>query len=434
MVTIRQKLHDRLSFGSTNLVSYNFFHLLLESTIFWTAMSLLDPNTVIAVFLDTFAGNPAFSGLAATLKTATYAVGQVMMSMFIHRLPSQRRFMARIGFVGRPMILLSALLMLMGLDGAAAAWAFLICYSLFYFFDGFIALNWTEMMARTTPVMLRGRVQSYNYVFGGIMGILGGQLVGVIMASSLDERMRYIVIFGIAGVILVLNAVALAMIRDVPIVASPRPRYRLTEYFHEFGPMIRQSKAFREVTVSRTLYLCGLLAAPVNILFGRSAGGLTDADVATLLTMQVIGQMVGGFFWGKLSMYKGYRAVMLWTQGINVALNAVSVICLGLAAGGVNLLLPMIFVMFFTQFSTVGWAGYANYMMAGVPDEKRALYNALTCVATLPANFGTLLVGLVSGSAGYVPVYVFMLGCSAVGLAHCIWRFGGKRGIVGDNI
>ena len=55
-------------------------------------------------------------------------------------------------------------------------------------------------------------------------------------------------------------------------------------------------------------------------------------------------------------------------------------------------------------------------------------------MATLPANFGTLLVGLVSGSAGYVPVYVFTLGCSAVGLAHCIWRFGGKRGIVGDNI
>ena len=39
-----------------------------------------------------------------------------------------------------------------------------------------------------------------------------------------------------------------------------------------------------------------------------------------------------------------------WTQGINVALNLVSVVSLGLAANGVNLLLPMIFVMFFTQF------------------------------------------------------------------------------------
>ncbi len=440
-MTVSEKLRAAISPRSKDIVRYNFFHMLLESTIFWTAMSLLDTNTVIAVFLDSFAGSPVYSGLAATLKTAMAAVGQFLMSMFISRLSNQRRAMRIFGFIGRPMVLVSAILMLVGLDGKAAAWAFLICYSLFYLFDGFVSLLWIEMMSRTIPVMMRGRVQSYNYVFGGIMGILGGRLVAWVMASSLDEHMRYIVIFGTAGLVLVLNACALALIRDkdgaeqeIAQANANAPRVDIKQYMRNFMPMIRSSQVFRRTTIARMLYLCGLLAAPVNILFGRSMGGLGDGDVATLLTVQVVGQLLGGVFWGQLSMRRGYRIVMILTQIANVAVGIVSVLSIFMAEAGANILLPLAFIMFFTQFSTVGWSGYGNYLIAGVPEDKRAMYNAMTSMAMLPANFGTLFVGMVSGSLGYAPVYAFTLICSIAGLAHCLYCFGGKRGITGDNI
>ena len=48
--------------------------------------------------------------------------------------------------------------------------------------------------------------------------------------------------------------------------------------------------------------------------------------------------------------------------------------------------------------------------------------------------FVPLLVGVVCGSVGYAPVFVFTLGCSLAGLIHCIRCFGGDRGIVDDVI
>ncbi len=398
-------------------IKRNLIIMVIEGSLFWGAMAFLEANTVVSVFINDSANSTALAGFAASIRQLMFLCGQIVMGMFIHRLKKPSRFMSTLGFLTRPLILLMLPVLFANVSGPSAAWFFIGLYGLFFFSDGFIGLNWMDIMARTVPPTKRGYVISYQQVVGGLFGLFVGYLVREILGAGLSFKYQYAILFGCAGALLVVDSIALYMIRDnYTFEGNPQPIKRIIPYFSQFSPLFKQSIDFRKITYSRVLYMLAMISAPINVLFIDRLGKLTGSQLSALVMMQVGGQMLGGFTWGRLGDKKGYPFVMLIAQCLGVVSGLLAFVSIGFNAIGLSVLIPMGFMMLITSANTGAWIGFTNHMIMSVPDGKRALYLVLQSITMAPLALSSFLAGSLCDIVGFAPVFGFSLLSAIIGL------------------
>lgn len=402
--------------SESHLARRNSVLMTLEGTLFWAGLSFLEGNTVISVFMNETTGSAAMAGMAATLRTLLFLVGQFVVGMFIHRVRVQSRFMAIVGCLSRPLILLAIPALLGGASGPAAAYLFLALYGLTFFCDGFVGLCWNEICVRTLPLKRRGEVISLQQTFSGLVGLMGGAALRAILGSSLSMQHQFSIIFGLSGLCMVLDAIVLCLIRDVPHPSAPeRPVPSLSAYLGQFVPLFSQSPTVRRVLLGRALYLLTLISAPINILFGIQAG-LSTAQQATLVFMPVVGQIAAGLLWARVSRRWGYPMMMLMAQVLGVLSALINFACLGFSAMGWPVMAPLSLVMVLISINTPAYTGYFQHMVACVDADNRALYIVLASTMMAPLSLGTYFAGIICERWGYAPVYLIMLAAGLCGL------------------
>ena len=113
------------------MAKHNFLFMLLEGTMFYIGFSLMQTDTVIARFIDFTAHSTALIGLAASISSSAFLIGQVIGGAYLHRVRSQLHHMLRMAVVSRVLMLILAAALWLGLRGPAAAWLFLLLYTVF---------------------------------------------------------------------------------------------------------------------------------------------------------------------------------------------------------------------------------------------------------------------------------------------------------------
>ncbi len=399
------------------LARRNALLMIIEGALFWAGLSFLEGNTVVSVFMERSTGSTAMAGLASTLRQVMYLLGQFIVGMFIHRIRVQRRFMVIMAFICRPLILLMLPALLGGVTGMGSVVLFLGIYSLFFLTDGFVAMCWNQVCIRTLPLGRRGEVLSLQQTFAGLIGIAAGFALRSILGGPLSTGQQFSIIFGLAGFFLVVDALVMSRIEDVPHASEPdRQVPSLPQYIAQFLPLLRENRTVRRVLLARALYLMTLISAPLNILFGVELGGLNTAQQATLVFMPVLGQVAAGLLWARLSRRKGYPVVMLLAQCIGVAGAAASFVCLGFVGLGWPVFIPLSVTMVLIGVNTPAYQGFFQHMCACVEEEKRALIMVLASIVLTPLAFGPYLAGVLCEWAGYAPVYGIMLAMGLAGL------------------
>jgi hypothetical protein len=389
--------------------------MILEGAVFWAGLSFLQGDTVITNFISIATGSVALAGLAATFKVLFYVIGQFVSGLFIHRVRSHSRLMAKLGFLCRPVVLLMALFMLTGLSGEQAAWMFLILYAVFFFLDGMLSLCWTEICTRTLPVAKRGEVVVLQQTFAGLVGLLTGWVLRVILGSALSFQNQYAIIFGLSGVLLLLNAFVLTRIRDVPHPSAPdQPPLHPAKYLARLLPILKHNRAVRLTLTARAFYLMTLISAPINLMFGRSAG-LSDAQLATLVFMPVAGQIIAGILWARVCRRANYPTMMLMAEALGILCAIANLLCFFLARAGVPVMLPLSVTMILIAVNTPANSGFFQHMITQVDEQLRADTVVLSSLVVAPLSFGTYLAGLIVEKAGYLPVYLLMLAFGVMG-------------------
>lgn len=402
--------------------------LILEGTLFWAGLAFLQGDTVISRFIDLSTGSIALAGLAATLRSVMPMLGQFVMGMFIHKVKKQSRLMAILGFIDRPLFLLMVPLLLTGLKGPAAAAMLLAIYSVFFFMDGAVGLMWIEICTRTLPIRKRGEIISIQQTFGGLMGFAAGLALSRILSSSLSFERQYVVIFVISGLILLVDSVVLALIKDKPHPYHPeRPIPNLGRFVKDLAPLFTRDKPVRTVLISRALYLLTLISAPINLVFGKSMGHLTDQQLALLVFMPVIGQTIAGLLWAQVCRRLGYPAVMLMAEGLGVLCALMNLLCFALAAMGANVVVPLSITMILVAINAPAYIGFTQQVIVFAPEERRSDTMVMSSLVLAPLAFGTYFAGLLVERFGYLPVYLVML-AGGLGGVYIVYRnFFNKR-------
>lgn len=406
----------------------NTFLMTLEGTLFWMGLAFLETNTVVSVFLQQMSGNAALAGLAVTLMNFMPTLSQFFFGMFIHRLKSQHRFMIIIAAISRPLILLMIPILLGGVTGIAAAWCFLGLYGLFMLADGFVGMIWSEISARTLRPQKRGMVASTQRLFAGLFGLIAGTIIRSILSGLLPSSVQFSIIFGLAGLCFTLNVFVVVMMRDHPGYRArlevPVPDMR--SYIARFAALYRESRVFRQIMGTRILYLLGLIASPLYILYADVLGIPVEMKMY-LFYMPVIGQMLGGLFWARISMAKGYPLVIRLSHMINLAVAIMSMVLwlvpVGIAGGMILLSLCMSLL----TANVTAFIGYNNHLIDSVSDEKRPSYYILQNVLLAPFTFGATAAGAIAQTAGYGFVFLVILGVSIAGVFFSQRYFGERK-------
>lgn len=406
-----------MALTNQQIATRNSFLMVLEGTLFWAGLSFLEGNTVISVFMDQTTGSAAMAGLAATLKSGMFIVGQFILGMFVHRIRIQSHFMAIVGCLSRPLMLLMVPLLLGGLSGQAAAWVFLILYGLLFFADGMVGLCWNEICARTLAPSRRGEVIALQQTFSGLVGLASGAIIRQVFASEITMQQQFAIIFGLSGVLTTLDAVILCLIHDRKHASRPDMKpLSPARYMTTLVPLISGNPGVRRVLLARALYLLTLMSAPINILFGIRQGGLNAAQQATLVFMPVIGQIIAGVLWARVSKRLGYPIMMLMAEALGIACALLNLLCMWMARMGLSVMIPLSLAMILVSLNTSAYLAFQNHMVVIVPEDKRALYLVLASILMAPLSLATYFAGLISEQFGFLPVYLIMLAAGVCGV------------------
>ena len=389
--------------------------LILEGTIFWAGLSFLQGDTVVTNFIRLTTGSAALAGFAATTRSLCWLLGQFVMGLFIHKFRSQSRLMSVMGLASRPMILLMALMMFSGITGNAAAWLFLGLYALFFLTDGMLSLCWLQICARTLPIARRGEVISIQQTFAGLAGLGVGWVLKTLLGSQMSFQMQYAVIFSLAGALMLLDALAMTLIRDVPHPSAPdQPPVHPIRYIARMLPILKDEPPVRHSLITRMLYTLTLMAAPINLMFGREAG-LTEAQLAVLVFMPFAGQIVSGVLWAQVCRRLSYPVMMRMAQVLGVLCAGSNIACYFIARAGLPVMVPLSIAMVLVSINTAAGTGFYQHMIAKSPEHKQADTIVLSALMMAPLSFSTYLAGVIVEHAGYLPVYLIMLISGMVG-------------------
>ena len=404
------------------MAKHNFLFMLLEGTMFYIGFSLMQTDTVIARFIDFTAHSTALIGLAASISSSAFLIGQVIGGAYLHRVRSQLHHMLRMAVVSRVLMLILAAALWLGLRGPAAAWLFLLLYTVFLLTDGVVGLCWTQISARTLPVRKRGEVIGLQQTFCGIVGLLTGFALQQIFNSRLGEYAQFAIIFACAGGTLLLSVLFMKQFHDVAHPYHPeQPVKTPARYVRELVPLFRAHRGMRQVTWSRCLFAMSLMTLPLNYKFGQ-LNGLSDYQLSLLVYMPVVGRILAGILWSQLSRLKGYPTMIMASHALGLLSALCNILAFALAAAGRSVMLPLAAAMILVSIDSQGTTGFSQHMIAIVDEENRASYIVLLALISAPMALSSTLAGFIADHWGFMPVYVLVCAFAVAGLVHT-WHF-----------
>jgi len=403
--------------NSKSISKRNFYSLVIEGMFFWIGFAFLDSNSVIPVFIDTYTGSLYLAGLATTIRTASSLLAQLAIGPHIQRIKNMPAFMIRIMLLFRPLPILMIPVLLLSTDLFVPVWVFLIIFSLLWLSDGLVVVPWLDVFGRTIENSKRGKLLGYQQVLGGVGSLLAGLIIKEALEHpTLSDGVRYSIIFGSAGLILLISCIAMSFVRDFPrdvVEEKPNP----FAYFAKLPSYFKKNKLYARMVVTQIISGFGWMVLPFVILYNKDTFGLNPSQISTLIYTQIIGTLAGGIFWGSVSHRLGNRFVITISQIISFALSLLVLVSLPLSHL-INAFYLSIIMSFLTGLCMGSWLGFVNYTIDVVEENERPIYFVLTSVVTLPLTFLPFVSGLSANVWGFT--HLFLVSLSAASLAFTI--------------
>lgn len=383
----------------------NYASLLVEGSFFTLGLSFIDANAVVPVFIFAYTQSILLAGLAATINFASSIIMQTLVGPYVKGIRNIPRYISLIMFIFRPLPLLMIPILFLNLSPWLTTGIFLILYALFFAGDGLVVVPWLDLFGRTVEPGKRGLLLGNQQVLGGIGALLAGSAIKATLDYPLfNNNQRFSIIFGGAAIVMTLSSVAMAFSRDLPHKVVQEKANPL-HYYRQMPTHIRSNSLFAHVALTRILSIIAAMVAPFVILFCQDLLSLEQKEVSTLIVIQIIGSLLGGFLWGKISHRLGNHRVILFSQCLALLL-ALSVFLLAILPVGAMpafLLWPLVLI---NGVNMAAWIGFVNYTIDIVPAEERTVYMLISNLMTFPFAFLAFLAGIIAQAFGYAPIFV----------------------------
>jgi MFS family permease len=261
-------------------------------------------------------------------------------------------------------------------------------------FTGVQRVAFQVVMAKVIPIELRGRLQAWRNMTGGLIAAILSYVAGRTFIEHNIFGNGYATTFFLSFVLTSLGLTALHFLVKEPDAPNVRPPLGVAERVKQF-PALLADRDYRWFMIAQTLAIAARVAAPFYILFAARQMPLDGATIG-LLSLAFLGaDTLANLIWGHMGDRLGFRITFLAAIGVWIAATML-------------LLLANNRLGIFLSFCGLG-AAFSGYLMSvttmvlefGAREDMAMRLALSTTVEGAISSIGPLLGGLIVYFAGY---------------------------------
>jgi MFS family permease len=400
-------LHERIPH-----VKHNFVLNVFDGAVFAFGMTLASRATVLPVFIKKMGGDNLIIGLLPVLWALGFNLPQVLIANYARQTPSKKALMLRTGLIQRLPWLAIALVTLFLLGSLPTAWALAVFLGLFTVAAVGGSLNlpvWFDLVAKLTPVRLRGRLFALRAVLTAVFAMLGGWIVTVVL-GAFPYPTSFGVLFLLAFVLTMVSYTLLTQIREEAPRLPPQ-RIDTAAFLRRLPRILQRDRAYRNFLVADALLISAIVAEAFFAVHALQRFGLPEGYVGRFIVAGGAAGAVGSLLFGYLADRLGHRINLVLAAGMTASACALALLAPS----------PTVYLLVFVASSFA----LGLPMISRLPlivelcaEEDRPAYIALTNALTAPFALTGLLAGWRADRAGYEMVFV---AAGALALAAAVW-------------
>ena len=383
--------------SSSQHVRRNALAFIGESTLFGVGLVFASTTTILPQFVSRLTGSAVLVGLIISLTEGAWRAPQLLFANRLANKPRKKIYLTRAGLVGRPMYLVFALALTLGVTRvpALAVTLFFLLHTTMYVAMSIDTIVWWDVLAKAIPANRRGRILGFSTAIRGAISIGVGLLIAYLLSDSGPGfPMAYTICFAAGGACFMLSLVSwLFVLEPSEPVAEKRPTW--SEYGKQVGGILRTSLAFRRLLTVRLLAGFNGLALGFFGLFGIERLGFAPSALGIFAMVQTVSGIMAGLWFARVSERSGNHRIVQIATLISVTGPLVALVFLVEP----DLLWRPLYGWTFVSigvFQTAQFVGFASLNVNLAPPGQRSTYVGLfntlsSLVIVWPAIGGWLL-------------------------------------------
>ena len=409
---------------------WNFAVIGAESAAFQSGMMWADPVTVLPLFIGQLGGSTVLVGLVTLLQRLGWILPQLPMAAVVGHRPNRLPYLRWGVLLFRlPFLAFVAYLWWAGVSDPRVVLTFMLLgYFSVALGNGFVALPWQDIIAKSIPAEIRGR-------FFGVMQFATASLamgVGFVVRYMLGSNApafptNYAILFSLTGLFFTLSTVGCWLVREPIRPVLDRPE-TMRDILRGVIPFLRREAGFRYLATVAMLGVGMSLTTPFYIVYATKQLGVAPQTAGVYIMAATIGGAVSSLVWAHYNDRRGPRAALRGGAACTLLAPTLALLVPPLARGveavtGVTTLPYLFGLVFLVAGSSMNgmWIGTNNYVFDLASHQERPRYIAILNWLAIPGAAIPVVVGVALKSVPYPLVFagLTVVGAAVFGLA---WR------------
>ena len=385
---------------------------IIDGSVYAFGIGFVSIQTVVPVMVKRISGSDFAVGLVLMLWTAGFNFPQIFIANHAQRFPYKMRLFLQTAFLQRIPWLLLALLsffMLGGLSPTAGTIAFFFLFTLAGVTGSLCFPIWFDVIAKLTPVELRGRLFAARNLLGGLLGILAGLVVERVL-TEIAYPLSYGVLYTLAFSLTLVSYWSLTKLKE----EAPSPvaeEVHTLEYYRSLPRILKEQKNFRNFLIADALLLAATMAFAFYSVHAIRKFSLSDSSAGIFTVVVMCSAIIGNMFFGTIADRYGHK--------VNLVLSAASTALSCFMA----ILAPdrtLYLIVFVGMAFQIGLSGISRLSIVAelCSEEERPTYVALTNLVTSPFILFGLVAGGIASQYGYDAVFLI---AGVMAVASALW-------------
>lgn len=394
----------------------NLLANIVDGSVYAFGIGFVSIQTIMPVMVKKISGSDVAVGLVPLIWTAGFNGPQIFIANATERLPFKMRLFLQTALTQRvPWLVLSLLsfFVLGRVSPSLESALFLISFALAAITGSLCFPVWFDVIAKLTPVELRGRLFAARNLLGGALGILAGVVVKFVLAN-VDYPASYGILFALAYLFMMVSYWSLTFLKEESSSAVSE-QVHILEYYRNLPRILKAETNFRNYLIADGLLIAATMAGAFYPVYAIQKFSLNDS-AAGIFTMVMMASMIfGNLFFGYLADRYGHK--------VNLVLSAASTAfsCFGAVLAPSADLYVLVFAGMAFQ---IGLSGISRLSIVAelCTEEERPTFVALANLVTTPAVLFGLIAGGIASQFGYEVMFLIAGLLAAVSALWLVFR------------
>ena len=403
------------AYPEDQFIKRNFIANTFDGAIYTFAMSFISLSTVMPLFVKKIGGSNIAVGLIPVFWTIGFNFPQIFIANYVRKKAYKKPLLVVTALGQRlPWLLLGLFswFLVENISQELQLILFFVCFALAALAGSVNLPGWFDLLAKVTPVKIRGRLFASRAIIGALLGILGGWITKIVL-DNFSYPDSFTILFFLTFTAMMISYSLLFFIKET----KPNPakeEFHYKEYLKRIPSLIRENKNYRNYLIADAFLIASLMADAFFAINAIEKFSLSDAYAGTFTLIIMSSIILGNILFGYIGDKIGHK-INMW-----IASSSMAAACLIALLAPSTEIYYLVFV--FAAFTaTLIQVSRISIIAEISSEDDRPTYVAITNMITSPFILLGIFGGWLASSFGYN--YLFAFAGSLAVLSSILFSF-----------